>query len=196
MVANGLEVTAVLSEDNKQILATFLRQYQKLADTELGKAGLHVAWDIAFGPSGGSGRITRPTDGQIIELLVRFRPFWAQTEPARFRAVHDILYLHGELDDEERECITAAMASWKDAAKHSPYKISEYRPEDWVRMFFNADFFHPGQPHEQVELDDLLAAVGDDFGKMVLLDAVTEYVRALIALASVAYRIHLRVAAS
>jgi len=182
----------VITNADLETLNTFLRQYEKLGDTELGRAGLSVTWDIHVGPSGASSSVTRPTNAQIIELLSRFRPFWAQSEPARFDAVHNVLMARGDLEPDERESVIAARARWKEVGVSSPFKIAGRKPGDWIRMFFNADVFHPGTPQEQAEQDNLIAQIGDDFGKYVLVDAVIEHIRPVIALAIVADRVKRR----
>ena len=102
---------------------------------------------------------------------------------------NDQLY---RLEPDERESVIAARARWKEVAVSSPFKIAGRKPGDWIRMFFNADVFHPGTPQEQAEQDTLIAEIGDDFGKYVLVDAVIEYIRPVIALAIVAHRVKLR----
>jgi hypothetical protein len=132
-------------------------------------------------PSSASGL---PSDDQLAALLLRFRHFYMNDEPANFLKVLKILPRHNRHTDLVAYCKNLREI-WQKALFAGLMKISlgdeTLNAQQILDLWLNGYHFHTDELKAK-KLEELVSVLGADFVKFMLVDVVTRCSQAIIVL--------------
>jgi hypothetical protein len=175
-----------LSAEEWRCLAQFKRRVVELRGAQVFAAGTTPRAHVESNDEVGF-RVSvsgMPEEEAWRSLLLTFRFFCSQNEPAHFHRVVNILRRHST-HDELRVYLGHLNDRWKGALFRSAMFLhfgnGVVDAERILDLWLNAHYFHSDEEKQQ-ELDALLSALTPDLTKYMLVDAVMERSRVVLML--------------